>query len=103
MYIVIACSLVALLFTYLESTDKLNGGLKLGFFVITFIQAIHYNYGNDYMSYYLDYLSVTSNVFDFDKIVYGNYYKEPGWVLLSWFFKPFGGFFMKIAKLLLPK
>lgn len=99
MYIVIFCSLFAFLLTYLESRGKLKGGLKWGFFIITFLQAIHYNYGNDYMHYYEAYLSDTSYNFDFLQIVQSKNYKDPGWVLLSWLFKPIGGFFMMVAVL----
>ena len=60
---------------------------------------IHYDYGNDYMPYYNVYKQVTSYRFDLSGILAGDYFREPGWVLLCWFFKPIGGFFMMVAVL----
>lgn len=99
MYIVIFCSLIALLLTYLESTNQIKGGMKWGFVIVTILGMIHYDYGNDYMSYYNVYKQVTSYGFDLSKILAGEYYREPGWVLLCFFFKSIGGFFMMVAVL----
>lgn len=99
MYIVIFCSLSALLLTYLESTNQIKRGLQWGFVIVTILGMIHYDYGNDYMPYYGVYKQVTSYRFDLSKILAGEYYREPGWVLLCWFFKPIGGFFMMVAVL----
>lgn len=94
MYIVIFCSFLALLLTYLESSGTLKGGMKYGFFIVTFLGCIHYDYGNDYMQYYHLFEDVTSVPFDFEGIMDGYYYREPGWVLLCWAFKPVGFFAM---------
>lgn len=94
MYIVIFCSFLALLLTYLESSGTLKGGMKYGFFIVTFLGCIHYDYGNDYMQYYHLFEDVTSVPFDFEGIMDGYYYREPGWVLLCWAFKPVGFFTM---------
>lgn len=99
MYIVIFCSLIALLLTYLESTNQIKRGLQWGVVIVTILGMIHYDYGNDYMSYYGVYKQVTSYRFDLSKILAGEYYRESGWVLLCWFFKPIGGFFMMVAVL----
>lgn len=99
MYIVIFCSLIALLLTYFESTNQIKGGMKWGFVIVSILGMIHYDYGNDYMSYYDVYKQVTSYRFDLSGILAGDYYREPGWVLLCWFFKPIGGFFMMVAVL----
>lgn len=99
MYIVIFCSLIALLLTYLDSSNRVRGGLKWGFVIVTIIGMIHYDYGNDYMSYYELFNQVTSVNFDWKGIINGDYYHEPGWALLCWFFKPIGGFFMMVAVL----
>ena len=99
MYIVIFCSLIALLLTYLESTNKVKDGMKWGFVIVTILGMIHYDYGNDYMSYYDVYKQVTSYSFDLPGILAGDYFREPGWALLCWFFKPIGGFFMMVAVL----
>ena len=97
MYIVIFSSLLALLFTYLESKGQMRNGMKTGFFLVTFLGAIHYDYGNDYMSYLNLYNEVTNYNFDLKGILEKDNYKEPGWVLLCWFFKYIGGFFMMVA------
>lgn len=97
MYIVSFCSLLALLFTYLESINKVKGGMKWGFVIVAILGMIHYDYGSDYMSYYSFYKQVTSYSFDLNGILSKEYFKEPGWVLLCWFFKPLGGFFMMVA------
>lgn len=99
MYIVLFCSLIALLLTYLESTNQVKDGMKWGFLIVTILGMIHYDYGNDYMSYYNVYKQVTSFHFDLSGILAKEYYKEPGWVLLCWLFKPIGGFFMMVAAL----
>lgn len=99
MHIVFFCSLISLLLTYLESVGRLKGGMKWGFVIITILGMIHYDYGNDYMSYYDVYKQVTSYNFDLPGIIAGDYYREPGWALLCWIFKPLGGFFMLVAVL----
>lgn len=99
MYIVIFCSLIALLLTYLESRNQAKGGMKWGFVIVTILGMIHYDYGNDYMSYYDVYKQVTSYRFDLSEILAGDYYREPGWALLCWLFKPIGGFFIMVAVL----
>ena len=99
MYIVIFCSLVALLLTYLESINQLKRGMAWSFIIVTILGMIHYDYGNDYMSYYDVYKQVTSYTFDLSGILAKEYFREPGWVLLCWFFKYLGGFFMMVAVL----
>lgn len=99
MLIVIACSLVCLLLTYLESIGKMNNGMKWGFIIITILGCIHYNYGNDYMSYYYIYDNITTTPFSLEAVFNREVYKDPGWSLLCYFFKPFGGFFTMVAVL----
>ena len=99
MYIVFICSFIALALTYLESRGQLKGGMKWGFLLITTLGVIHYDYGNDYMNYYDLYRDITQYRFDLIGIIEGEYFKEPGWALLCWLFKPFGGFFGMVAGL----
>lgn len=99
MYVVIFCSLLALLLTYLESKHRLRGGMKLGFILVTLLGVIHYNYGNDYMAYYDIYKSIVNVPFNFSNVIGGYVYKEPGWALINYAFKPIGGFFMMVAVL----
>ena len=99
MAVVVSCSFLALLFTFLEYKVQLRGGMKLGFLLITSLGVIHYDYGNDYMSYYELFKQIVNLPFDLEKILDGIYYHEPGWVLLCYLFKPLGGFFMMVAVL----
>ena len=99
MYIVIFCSLITLLLTYLESKNQLKGGMKWGFVIVAILGMIHYDYGSDYMSYFNLFKQVTSYSFNLSGILAGDYYRELGWVLLCWLFKPIGGFFMMVAVL----
>lgn len=99
MYVVIVCSLLALLLTYLESKHKLRGGMKLGFILVTLLGVIHYDYGNDYMAYYDIYKSIVNVPFNFSNVIGGYVYKEPGWAFINYAFKPIGGFFMMVAVL----
>lgn len=99
MEIVICISVIALFLTYLESSGQLRNGMAIGFVLLTTLGAIHYDYGNDYMSYVSIYDTVTNRPFSWQEIFDGVYYREPGWVLLCWLFKPIGGFFMLVAVL----
>ncbi len=98
MYIVIFCSLIAVLLTYFEVNGTMRGGMKWGFFFVTFLGAIHYDYGNDYMGYFEMYEYFTRGSLNVKAIFEGGY-KEPGWKLLCWLFKPIGGFFTMVAVL----
>lgn len=97
MFVVVICSLLAMLLTILETKYRCPGGMKIGFIIITIIGAIHYNYGNDYMSYYRLYNSIIVTPFDWNVIMSGILYREPGWVLLNYFFEYLGGFFVLVA------
>ena len=99
MYIVIFCSLLALLLTYLDTRGMVKNGMFLGFVLITFLQVVHYDYGNDYMSYYNKYFEITQYDFNLQNILDKELYREPGWAILNYCFKPFGdyGFFMLVA------
>lgn len=99
MYIVAFISIIALLLTFLESKKILESGMRLGIILVTILGCIHYNYGNDYMAYYDIYRSVVAIKFNLSDIIAGEVYKEPGWALLCYFFKPFGGFFVMVAVL----
>ena len=97
MYVVIFSSLLALFLTYLESKRGLKNGMKYGFMLVTFIAMIHYNYGNDYESYYSAYNQVVSTPFNISAIMQGEVYREPGWALLCYLFEYLGGFFGMVA------
>ncbi len=99
MLIVTAISVLTLILTYLESRRYLKDGMKLGFILISILGIIHYDYGNDYMSYYDMYNSIVHTPFNWTNILNGSIYKESGWVLINYFFEPLGGFFMMVAVL----
>lgn len=99
MYIVVFCSLLALFLTYLESIGQLRKGMLWGVVLVTLLQVIHYDYGNDYMSYYNLYYDVLRQDFNLQRILDGVIYREPGWAIFNYLFKPFGdsGFFVMVA------
>lgn len=99
MYTVLLCSLLALLFTYLESKHILRDGMKIGFILVTLLGVIHYDYGNDYLNYYDIYYRITDTPFDWYDLISGDIYKEPGWALINYAFSYIGGFFMMVAAL----
>lgn len=99
MYTVIVVSIIALALTFLNSRGQLRGGMAYGFMLLTFLGAIHYDYGNDYMGYYDIYKDVNEHTFDLALIFSGEVFKEPGWALLCYLFKPLGGFFTMVAVL----
>ena len=74
-------------------------GMIFGFSLVTLLGVIHYNYGNDYMSYYDLYNTVIQQPFDIKAIMSKMIYREPGWVILNYAFSYVGGFFMLVAVL----
>lgn len=99
MYLVVFCSLLALVLTALDSSGRLKGAMKWGFFIVTLLGCIHYNYGNDYKAYHSLYSTIVSTPFDWSNLIAGNIYKEPGWAILCYLFKYTGGFYMMVAVL----
>lgn len=102
MYIVIFASLFALFLSYLDSKKRMKGGMLLGFIIMTVIEAIHYNYGNDYMSYYYEYLTSVNLDINWGAFIDSDYVgREPGWEMLNIVFgRLFGaelGFFAFVA------
>ena len=97
MFVVITISLIALLFTYLESIGKFRDGMKWGFVLVTILGAIHYQYGSDYMAYYRLYQMIEDYPFNLKTIMEGDVFRDPGWVILCYLFKYLGGFFMMVA------
>lgn len=96
MFIVVSCSILAILLTYLNSIDKNRDGMFIGFCLITFLAMIHYDYGNDYMSYYSVYLEI-SNFDSISQVLNMEVYREPGWAVLNYIFRYLGGFFSLVA------
>lgn len=96
MYIVIICSFLALLLTYLDSRKIFNGGMKCGFILVTFLAVIHYDYGNDYKSYYDLYKTIATYP-SLSSVLNTDLYRDYGWSALNFIFRYFGGFFSLVA------
>lgn len=97
MYIVISTSLIAVLLAYLSRYKSFSKGLEVGFAIVTFIGCIHYNYGNDYVTYYRMWETIGS--ISFNSLLDADIHGEPGWRLLNWIFKFKNGFFLLVALL----
>ena len=90
MVVLLVTSCVALFLVYFASRDEIPYGLELAFFLIAFIAAIHYEYGSDYPEYARMFVSISNLEFDWASLVDRKIYREPGWALLNYFFRPFG-------------
>ena len=90
MYSVISLNIIVVLCAYLAKFKEFKFGLKLSFLLIFIFLAIRFDFGNDYMNYYKDFIAIGSysSINYFDKTLY----YEPGWLLLIKIFKPFGFF-----------
>lgn len=96
MYIVIFCSFLTILLTYLDSRKILNGGMKWGFILVTLLAAIHYDYGNDYMAYYGVYKEI-STYSSLDFLINSDFYRDAGWTVVNYYSRYLGGFFSLVA------
>ena len=99
MVVVVVISLIAILMANLESRGQMKNGMFYGFFLVTLLGCIHYNYGNDYMGYYSTYKEINIIPLRWDYLAGDAYNIEPGWVVLNHLFSHFGGFFMMVAVL----
>ena len=104
MPIIVPVSILALLLSFLASFNKKSLGLEFCFIIVTFIQAVHFDVGNDYIVYYHDFLDLISNNYAFFELFEENVVRnnEYGWGVLYWVFgKIFGknGFFFLVAVL----
>ena len=97
MFVIASSSLVALFFAFLASRDKFKFGLEVGFFIVTVVAAVRYQYGNDYKTYETLFNSITANDFDLIRVLGKEIFKESGWVIINYIFKPFGFFSLVIA------
>lgn len=90
MIVLFVSSLLALLITYKGSKNEIPWGLEIAFGLITFIAAIHYNYGNDYAEYEFFFEKNALKDFSWNALWNGTYHKEWGWALLNFIFAPLG-------------
>jgi transmembrane protein EpsG len=88
----ILLTVFAVFFAFLNSYKEFEYGLKISFLLIFLFLAFRYNYGNDYMGYYQDFLDVNH----YSKINYHDiaFHYEPGWLFLCRIFAPIGFFAM---------
>lgn len=98
MSIIVFVSILALILASFDSAKKIKGGLALAFIIITTVAAIRYDYGNDYMSYYDNFLKFS--YYNIRKVLNGSIeVKEPGWTAFCILFSIFGrhGYFIMLA------
>ena len=96
MVVLLVSGIVALLLTYFASKDEIPFGLEIAFLLIAFIAAIHYNYGNDYSNYVRIFENITKYDFSFNGLINHKFYRENGWALLCFIFKPIGFLWMVV-------
>lgn len=96
MIVTIVLGVFAVIFAFLAKYKNIKYGLEISFSLIFLFLAFRYNFGNDYKSYYTDFIEITrTQKIDF---YYGTYQRtiEPGWIILCRLFKPLG-FYSLIA------
>lgn len=95
MLVVILTSIIAFVFSFLDSKEKMKYGLEAAFILLTFIGAIHYEYGNDYPSYVAMF-----EMYSPDSLfapISRETFRDPGWALLCRLCKSIGFFGMVIV------
>jgi hypothetical protein len=75
--------LLCVYFTSLQQVGELKYGLKISFFLIFLFLALRHDYGNDYGSYFRDFLNLQS--FQDENFYLRGY--EFGWLYLNFLFK----------------
>lgn len=90
MFEVLLLAIICVFFAYLNSYKEFQYGLKISFLFIFLFLAFRYDFGNDYMGYYHDFLDVNQ----YSKIDYHDiaFHYEPGWLFLCRVFAPIGFF-----------
>lgn len=94
MIVIVIVSILALLLTWLETRGTLRWGMVWAFVLLTVIEAIHYDFGNDYMAYLSQYNEITRYPFNLNAVLRE---KESGWIILNYVFVHFGDFFGLVA------
>lgn len=99
MWVVVISSFLAIVLAYLSKFKGKSHLFELGFILVTFVAAIHYNYGNDYMTYYDHWKELRLE--RWSDILLGETYwsVETGWAILNKLFGFSGGFFVMVALL----
>ena len=103
MDVVITTSIIAFIFSILDSKGIFKYGLLLCFILISIPLIIHYDYGNDYMPYYYSFKEHTGMGTSWEDVFRNNAIRnnEYMWGLIMMFFSIFGknGFFIMVATL----
>lgn len=96
MIIVTLSSIIALYLTFLNAKGVFRKGMLCGFILVTLVQGLRYDYGNDYMNYFRDFEKFKSLPLSLDTILdaYQLYNVEPGWLMINVLVSLFGGFFL---------
>ena len=99
MWVVVISSFFAILLAYLSKFKGKSHLFELAFIIVTFIAAIHYDYGNDYMTYFDRWKQLRFE--RWGDILSGdtNWGVETGWAILNKMFGFNGGFFILVALL----
>lgn len=96
---IIVC-IIAILFALSESLGLYKHGLLLGFIVTTVLYALHYDFGNDYHSYYDWFIETLDTNFPTSFTEFMELSRDPGWDIINYAFGfLFGkyGFFVLVA------
>lgn len=103
MVVVLTTSIIALIIAYFHKMIKIKplflSLFALAFVLLTFLQAIHYNYGADYMGYYAYYQSYQGKSLSELKNLYAlgsGAFKDIGWVVLNRLMPGEHGFFLLV-------
>lgn len=96
---IIVC-IIAILLALSESLGLSRYGLLFGFLVTAILYALHYNFGNDYHSYYDWFIETLYSDFPTSFTEFMNMSRDPGWDIINYAFGfLFGkyGFFALVA------
>ena len=96
---IIVC-IIAILFALSESLGLYKYGLLFGFIVTTVLYALHYDFGNDYHSYYDWFIETLDIDFPTSFTEFMDLSRDPGWDIINYIFGfLFGryGFFVLVA------
>ena len=104
MIIVIIVSTIAMCLTIFSSYSPLKQGLKIAFLLVTILACIHYQYGNDYNSYYSAWQVISNNslkvcLFGSKSIFDDGVRPETGWIIINKLFSFKNGFYYLVAAL----
>lgn len=96
MLVILFFSIIAIFLAFLDSKERMNGGMKIGIILMTIIAAIRYRYGNDYVSYLDDFTligkySISDIIFFQEKMQFIDpAFKDIGAAILYRICKPIG-------------